>query len=301
MQLSLFSISYAGLWGQARLDVRQFISRAARLGFDAVMLAGKRPHLAPLDTDQGMIAAYRSDLQVVRLTCPAVAAYVDLGARVTAEVPLLEMQIAYVESLCRIGAQLGAQFVRVFTAYEAASQSPQSIWELTVLALGEMADRAAQYGLTLAIQNHHDLAVHTSALIELLQDIDRPNCKLGFDAWSPALRGEDLYTAAKMAAPHTVLTTNADYIRLPRYRYRPELINYEPVLPELVRAVPFGSGFIDYGAFFKGLREGGFDGVATFEMCSPIRGGGTLDNLDDYARTYLGWMRQCLGAGPAVD
>jgi sugar phosphate isomerase/epimerase len=104
-----------------------------------------------------------------------------------------------------------------------------------------------------------------------------------------------------MAAPHTVLTTNADYIRLPRYRYRPELINYEPVLPELVRAVPFGSGFIDYGAFFKGLREGGFDGVATFEMCSPIRGGGTLDNLDDYARTYLGWMRQCLGAGPAVD
>jgi sugar phosphate isomerase/epimerase len=81
--------------------------------------------------------------------------------------------------------------------------------------------------------------------------------------------------------------------------YRPELINYEPVLPELVRAVPFGSGLIDYTAFFKGLREGGFDGVATFEMCSPIRGGGGLDNLDDYARCYLQWMREWLGVTPA--
>ena len=50
--------------------------------------------------------------------------------------------------------------------------------------------------------------------------MDRPNCKLGFDAWSPALRGEDLYESAKVAAPHTVITTNADYVRLPRYRYR---------------------------------------------------------------------------------
>ncbi len=29
-------------------------------------------------------------------------------------------------------------------------------------------------------------ALHTEALLELLADIDRPNCGLGFDAWSPA-------------------------------------------------------------------------------------------------------------------
>ena len=40
--------------------------------------------------------------------------------------------------------------------------------------------------MTIAIQNHHDLALHTEALLELLADVDRPNCKLGFDAWSPA-------------------------------------------------------------------------------------------------------------------
>jgi sugar phosphate isomerase/epimerase len=292
MQLGLFSISYAGLWGQAALDLRQFLRRAAEMDFDTVMLAGKRPHLSPLDADEDVIATLRQDLQAAGLTCGVVAAYTDLGAPGAGEVPFLEMQIAYVESLCRIGARLGAKFVRVFTAYESPGQSFQTTWQRTVVALREMCDRAAAHGLTIAVQNHHDLAVHTAALLELLQDVGRPNCKLGFDAWSPALRGEDLYAAARLAAPHTVITTNADYIRLPRFRYRPELINYEPAAPDLVRAVPFGSGTIDYAAFFQGLRDGGFDGIATYEMCSPVRGGGALDNLDRCACAYVCWMRE---------
>jgi sugar phosphate isomerase/epimerase len=291
MELGLFSISYGGLWGQAALDLRQFVRRAKDLGFSAVMLAGKRPHLSPLDADGDAVGALREELRAAGVRCAGVAAYTDLGAAVASEVPFLEMQIAYVESLCRIGAKLGAGVVRVFTSYEAAGQSPHALWQRTVASLREMCDRAAAHGLTVAVQNHHDLGVHTSALLELLHDIDRPNCKLGFDAWSPALRGEDLYEAAKLAAPHTAITTNADYVRLPRYRYRPELVNYEPATPDLVRAVPFGTGFIDYPAFFRGLRDGGFDGLATFEMCSPIRGGGSIENLDEYARTYVRWMR----------
>ncbi len=292
MQLSLFSVSYAGLWGQAALDLRQFIRRAGELGFDAVMLAGKRPHLSPLDADEETIAALRGDLREAGVRCAAVAAYTDFGATVAAEVPVLEMQIAYVEALCRIGGQLGASAARVFTAYESAGVSPTALWPRVVTALREVCDRAAAHGITVAVQNHHDLAVHTDALLELLSDVDRPNCKLGFDAWSPALRGEDLYDAARRAAPHTAMTTNADYIRLPRFRCRPELVNYEPATPDMVRAVPFGTGFIDYAAFFSGLRDGGFDGLATYEMCSPIRGGGAVENLDEYARTYVRWMRE---------
>jgi sugar phosphate isomerase/epimerase len=292
MQLSLFSVSYAGLWGQAALDLRQFIRRAGELGFDAVMLAGKRPHLSPLDASDESIAALRGDLREASIRCTAVAAYTDFGATVAAEVPVQEMQIAYVESLCRIGAQLGANVVRVFTAYESQGVGPYAVWSRVVTALREICDRAAPHGVTIAVQNHHDVAVHTDALLELLRDVDRPNCKLGFDAWSPALRGEDLYEAAKRAAPHTAITTNADYIRLPRSRYRPELVNYEPARPEMVRAVPFGTGFIDYAAFFSGLRAGGFNGLATYEMCTPIGGGGALDNLDRYAGTYLAWMRE---------
>ncbi len=292
MRLCLFSVSYAGYWGQAKLELYEFIAKAAELGYEAVMLAGKRPHLSPLEASPGQIDRLKVTLAQHNIECAVIAAYTDLAAQRTAEVPWLELQIAYVQRLAQIGSELGASAVRLFTAYESDEQVAQALWSDVVAALREMSDRAAECGMTIAVQNHHDLAVHTDALLELLADLDRANCKAGFDAWSPALRGEQLYAAARKMAPYTAITSNADYVRLPRFRYRPELVNYERADPPLVRAVPFGEGFIDYESFFRGLRDGGFDGVASYEMCSPIRSGGSIENLDRYAARYLRWMRE---------
>jgi sugar phosphate isomerase/epimerase len=291
MKLSLFSVSYAGYWGQTQLDLPAFISKAAGLGYDAVMLAGKRPHLSPLDADSPYVDSIRAALHQHKIACSVVAGYTDLSPAAAAEVPFLEMQIAYVESLAKLAAQLGASIVRVFTAYETEGHSIHSLWSSVVTALREMSDRAAAHNVILAVQNHHDLGVHSDVLLELLEDVGRSNCKLGCDAWSPALRGEALFECARKLAPQTVITTNADYVRLPRYRYHPDLVNYQREQPDMVRAVKFGDGFIDYEAFFRGLREGGFDGIANYEMCSPIRGGGSIENLDAYASHYVEWMR----------
>lgn len=288
----LFSVSYAGLWGQHALDLPAFIRHAGRLGYRHVMLAGKRPHLSILNTTPERIDALRSALHEAGVSATVLGAYVDAAGGAAAEVPYLELQISYVEQLARLGAQLGSRIVRVFTCYERVDGQTAALWNVTVRMLQEMCDRLAPLGQTIAIQNHHDLAVSTDALLELLADVERSNCRLGFDAWSPALRGEDLYAAARAAAPHAVITTNADYVRFERFAYRPELVNYESRTPPLVRAVPFGSGFIDYDSFFTGLIDGGFRGLATYEMCSPLRGGGTLDNLDRCARSYLDWMHQ---------
>jgi sugar phosphate isomerase/epimerase len=254
------------------------------------MLAGKRPHLAPLDTTETTLSQTRDALAKHNVRCAALAAYTDFATQRAAEVPFVEMQLDYVASLCRMAAALETPFVRVFTAYEHAGTTPMAAWNLVVTCLREAADRAADFGVTLAVQNHHDVAVDSRALLELLGDIDRTNVKLAFDAWSPALRGEPLFETARQMAPYMVMTTNADYIRTARYRYRPELVNYERQEPEMVRAVPFGEGFINYEAFFAGLREGGFEGLASYEMCSPIRGGGQEENLDTYAKAYLDWM-----------
>jgi sugar phosphate isomerase/epimerase len=291
MKLSLFSVSYAGLWGQDRLDLEAFLRHAAGLGYQAVMLAGKRPHLSPLDVTPERLARLRELLTQCKLECAAIGGYTDFAGGPAAEVPFLEMQIDYVASLARIAFALGARIIRIFTAYEATSPFA-TLWDRTVKAIQECCDRAAANQCTIAIQNHHDLGVHSEALLELLADVDRPNCKIGFDAWSPALRGEDLYQAARKLAPYTICTTNADYVKLPRFHYQPALVNYSPPLPDAVRAVPFGTGFIDYEAFFTGLREGGFDGLATYEMCSPLRGGGSRTNLDACAAGYLQWMQR---------
>lgn len=292
MELGLFSVSYAGLWGQQRLDLPAFIAKAAELGYSSVMLAGKRPHLSPLDFDEPAVAALRECLARHRVRCRAIAGYTDFSPQPAAEVPFGEMQCRTIADLARLASALDATTVRVFTGYERPSAAPGAAWNQVVASLRECADRASDYGITLAVQNHHDVALHTDALLELLTDIDRPNVKLGFDAWSPALRGEDLYESAKRAAPYAAMTTNADYVRWPRYQYKSELVNYERVLPDMVRAVPFGDGFIDYEAFFAGLADGGFDGLANYEVCSPVRGGGSLENLDSCARGYLQWMKQ---------
>ncbi len=291
MKLSLFSVSYAGFWGQPRLDTLDFLDKAKELGYDTVMLGGKRPHLSPLDTDEATIEAVRARLKANGLECAVIAAYTDFGNVGAVEVPHVELQVAYVESLARIAAALGAKVVRVFTGYESAALTTEAAWARVVTGLRESCDRAAAHGVTVAVQNHHDIGVHTDAMLELIGDIDRPNCKLGYDTWSPALRGEDVYQAALKAAPHTVITTNADYVVLPRYKYQPPYTNYEPLSPGLSRAVPFGDGQIDFAAFFSGLIDGGFDGIASYEACSPIRGGASMDNLDRCCRQYLDWMR----------
>jgi sugar phosphate isomerase/epimerase len=285
-------VSYAGFWGQTSLPLIEFIARAGKLGFASVMIAGKRPHFSPLDAGPERLELVQAALHEADVSCDVIAAYTNLAPGPAAEVPDAELQIAYIESLARIAREVGTKVIRIFTAYDAAGSDPTALWRRVVAIVREMCDRAAAHGVTIAIQNHHDLALDTDALLGLLAEIDQPNCKLGFDAWSPALRGEDLFAAAKKAAPHTVITTNADYIRVPRYRYRPELVNYERLMPDLAQAVPFGTGFIDYAEFFRGLREGGFNGIATYEICSPIRGGGTLGNLDACASQYLAWMRE---------
>jgi len=292
MKLSLFSVSYAGYWGQDKLDLAAFVAKAAELGYDSVMLAGKRPHLSPLDANADRLASLKAALADHGITCAVLGGYTDLSPSAAAEVPYLEMQIAYVESLARMAAALGASVVRVFTAYETQGHGPYPVWNGVVRALQEMCDRAAAHGVTVAVQNHHDVAVHSDALLELLGDVDRLNCKLGFDAWSPALRGEDLYEAARRMAPYAAITTNADYVRFPQYRLNAPVINYRRVEPDLVRAVKFGEGFIDYEGFFRGLKEGGFDGIANYEMCSQIRGGGAMQNLDAFAAHYVHWMRE---------
>lgn len=64
-----------------------------------------------------------------------------------------------------------------------------------------------------------------------------------------------------------------------------------PVEPDFVRATSMREGTINYPFFFKGLQEGGFDGWAVYEMCSPLIGGPSLENLDKKATEYLSFMK----------
>jgi len=59
---------------------------------------------------------------------------------------------------------------------------------------------------------------------------------------------------------------------------------------DAIRAVPMGEGFIDYRSFFAALKKTGYRRAVAYEMCSPLRGGGSEANLDRYAKTFLDYM-----------
>ncbi len=286
---ALHSVSYAGLWGQARLSLESFLERAHSLGFEAIMLMAKKPHLSVLDGD-AVRQRLRAQLEKLGLKVACLAGYNDFGmSGERPDIPASEMQILYIRELSRLARDLDCKLVRVFTGFPSPNISYDQHWSTCLSGLRESARQAADFGVTLGVQNHHDTAAHYESLYDLLDEIAEPNCKAMFDAWAPALQGTDLVAAVKKMGPYIVHTTVADYVRRPRFRYEPRLVNYVPET-DVVRAVPLGEGFIDYKSFFQTLREVGFTGTVAYEMCSPLRGGGSEHNLDACARKFLDVM-----------
>jgi sugar phosphate isomerase/epimerase len=290
---ALHSVSYAGVWsGQARLSLTEFLEKARELNFEAVMLMAKRPHLSVLDASTAWLAELRQRIDGLGLHVACLAGYTDFTLGTDhPEIPVREMQILYVRELARVAAALGSPLIRVFTGYSTSLASYDQQWSWCVESLRECARQAADFGVTIGVQNHHDNAVHHDAMLDLIQEIGHPNCKVMFDAWAPALQGVDAIEGIRKLAPYIVHTTVADYVRRSRFRYIPNLVNYVSET-DSIRAVPMGEGtVIDYRGFFRALQEAGYQGFVAYEMCSALSGGGGVENLDRCARQFQEFMR----------
>jgi sugar phosphate isomerase/epimerase len=295
-KLALHTVSYAGAWrGQAFLPVEDILKRASKLGFDGIMLMAKRPHVSPLDYDSDARKQFREKVEKLGLEIVCLAGYVDLTAGIERQMaPIEEVHAVYIRELARLARDLDISVIRIFTCLDREGVVFDKQWEACVQGLKLSARQAAEFDVTLAVQNHHDIAVHHDSLRWMLEEVDEPNCKAAFDAWAPALHGLDgdgMKEAVEVMAPFIAHTTVADYVRLPRYSYEHTLVNYRHRLDD-IRAVPMGEGFVDYPGFFSALEESGYQGWVAYEMCAILRGGGGLENLDRCARTFLEYMKQ---------
>jgi len=295
VKTALHTVSYAGVWpGQARLGLDETIQRAASLGYDGVMIMAKRPHLSILDASDQEIERLRDLMNDEGVALACMAGYTNFTADAAhADIPVNEMQIAYVTQLARLTQALGGSVIRIFTGYEDEQLSLGQVRERCRAAIKECARRAADFGCTIAVQNHHDFACHYEAFYDFIVDVDEPNCRAAFDAWSPTLHGDDVAAAARKLAPLTVHTTCADYVYRPRFKYQPSLINYTPQTPA-VQAMAMGEGMVDYEGFLNALKDAGYDGYVGYEMCAPLRGGGGLENLDACAAQFLEFIKPWL-------
>jgi sugar phosphate isomerase/epimerase len=292
----LHSVSYMGVWrGQATLTVDEFLVKAKELGFDGVMLAAKRPHVSLIDYDDPARQKLRARIKELGLELVCLAAYTDFTAGVDrAGIPHIEIQAAYVGELARLARDLGTNMVRIYTGYERPDIPYDKQYAIVVEGLQLAGKMAAKYGITLAVQNHHDIAIHHDAMKWLLDEVNLPNVRAAFDCWSPTLEGlssEEIRQAILTMKPYIVHTTTADYKELPRFKYELNQTNYTKLQSQM-RAVPIGEGFLDYKTFINTLKEIGYQGYIAYEMCEVLEGGGSVENLDRAAKKFLEYVKQ---------
>jgi len=261
------------------LTVDEFVDKAAELGYDGIMLMAKRPHLSPLDYGKAERAALRRKIEDAGLTLVGLAGYSDFTAGIDKPgIPHTEIQAAYIGRVAELASDLGTTMVRIFTGYERPGIPYDRQYATVVEGITLAAEEAARYGVTLVVQNHHDIALHHDAMYWMLREIDRPNVMAGWDAWSPTLEGlssREIRESILKMKPFIVNTIAADYVSLPRYRYENLLTNYVPDTP-VMRATAMGEGIIDYQAFIGTLKEIGYRGYLVYEMCEVREGGGSM-------------------------
>lgn len=292
----LHSIGYAGLWrGQASLSVDQFLVKAKELGYDGVMLMAKKPHLSILDYDKEARVALKKRISELGLTLVGLAGYSDFTAGIDKQgIPHTEIQAAYIGQLAELAHDLGTHMIRIFTGYERPGIPYDRQYAMVVEGITLAAREAAKYGVTLVIQNHHDIALHHDAMHWLLQEVNLPNVMAGWDAWAPTVQGlpgNEIRESVLKMKPFLANTIAADYIPVKRYHYEPDLVNYFED-KSVMLAVPMGEGVIDYRTFFNALREIGYQGYLVYEMCSVLEGGGSIQNLDATAKKFLDYVQQ---------
>lgn len=292
-KLSLHSISYSGAWpGQTFLEIPQFLKKARELGFDSVMLMAKRPHLSPVDYTLSQRQHLKDQLNRLELEVDCLAGYTNFCIiDQHLKVPHHELQLLYLTDLAQLANDMGTSLIRVFTGQPDPQRTFAENWDACVSALREASRRVADFGITLGVQNYHDLAMDARSLRRLLQEIDEPNCRAMFDAWAPTMQGKDLADAIQAIAPYVVHTTVADYARRPHRAYVPTIPPLvDTVREEGIQAVPVGEGIVDYHTFLKTLQKCGYRGTVAYEMCTPLQGGGTTANLDRCARHFIEYM-----------
>ncbi|NOR73961.1 MAG: TIM barrel protein [Draconibacterium sp.] len=292
----LHSVSYLGIWrGQTKLTVDEFLVKAKELGYEGVMLVAKRPHVSPHDYDKAARARLKAKIDSLGLTLVAMAGYTDFTAGIDKPgIPNAEIQATWVGEIAELAKDLGTDMVRVFTGYERPGVAYDKQYAEVVAGLKMAGKLAAEHGVTLAVQNHHDIALHHDAMSWLLREVNMPNVMAGWDAWSPVLEGlssEELRESILKMKPFIVNTIAADYIAHPRYSYVNHLTNYKTEQPAM-RAVPMGEGIIDYKIWFETLKEIGYQGWVVYEMCEVLDGGGSMENMDKTAKAFIDYMKQ---------
>ena len=307
MKFALLTVTYGGLFykGQA-LPLEQQIRKAKELGFDGLAIETKRPVASPLDLtkeDRHRIESLAADEGIV--LC-AIESMSNFSGRYMEE---RENNLAMMRLVLELAKDLKIDLVKIFAAWpgiindevEVALYAPYERgcyykrlypkdlrrWNHCVAGIQEVADMAADMGITLALQNHAPvLTPGYEDTLSMMQDIDRKNVKLCLDVPLFYDRQSDEYVreAVQKCRKHIVHTHYGAW-------------NFgETGEGEIFQGPSPSTGeLINYQAFVEELHNIGYNGYLTSEYCLPAVKGhkiAGIDEIDHATKISLQYMKQ---------
>jgi sugar phosphate isomerase/epimerase len=307
MKFALLTVTYGGLFykGQA-LTLEQQMHRAKELGFDALAIEAKRPVASPLDlskNDRSRIKKLAGDEGIV--LC-AVESMSNFAGKHMEE---RENNFAMMRYVLEMASDLGVDMVKVFAAWPGIINDEEEIalygqfergeyykrlwpadlrkWNRCVEGIREVADMAADMGITLALQNHAPvLTKGYEDTLTMMEEIDCFNVKLCIDV------------------PLFYERQDSEYIREAVENCKGKIVhthygawNFSQKKDgEIVQdPSPSSGNLINYPAFIEALYHEGYQGYLTSEYCLPVVKDHQLagiEEVDHATKISLQYMKQ---------
>jgi len=307
MKFALLSVTYGGLFykGQA-LSLEQQIRRAKEFGFDALAIETKRPVASPLDlnkADRSRIKKMAADEGIVLCAIESMSNFA--GKHMEER----ENNFAMMRLVLEMAKDMGVSLVKVFASWPGIINDEEDIalygqfergdyykrlwpaglrkWNHCVEGIREVADRAADMGITLTLQNHAPvLTKGYEDTLAMMQEIDRKNVELCIDVPLFYERQSDEYVreAVENCKGHIVHTHYGAW-------------NFSQNKDgEIVQDPSPSSGdLINYPAFIEALYQFSYNGYLTSEYCLPVIKNHQLagiEEVDHATRISLQYMKQ---------
>jgi sugar phosphate isomerase/epimerase len=285
MKTCLYSITYLGIWYKGKaLTWQEVLQRAKKFGYDGVEFDGKRPHANPMDWDEKTRKQVVEEADKLGLTLPALSANNDFSSPVP---ELRETQILMVKEQLKLARDLGCKVLRVFGAWTGITmidglasydearrnwlrnfQDVPTIhrWRFIKECLRELCKYAEEYGVVLALQNHHPITATWMDVYRMIKEVDSPWLKICYDINRENDDIKVIDESMEKVAPYDVhFHFNGEWERA---------ANGELLVKPPYRDVPIGFSFLNhYDYFVKKKIQSGYKGYFAYEFChNPVKG-----------------------------
>ncbi len=290
MKIGLYSISCSGTWykDQPALTVEEFIDTAKKHGYEGVELDLKRPHGSPIDLTPERCAEIKAYAASKGLPICGAAANNNFCSIVPEQI---ENELLMVKEQIRVTQQLGAPVLRLFAAWRGITYrngiatyeethrdhtyygaADYELRQQAVKCFKECAKWAEDAGVVLALQNHQPIIDLYTDMLDFVEWVDSPNFKCCLDApclgWNATVQADEYVEQAvrDVGTLQVISHANAEFVENEDGSI--EMISFDPhVQPVLT----------NYPAFFRALKQIGYDGFVNYEFCHmPFQGGQVL-------------------------